>query len=505
VSHNKHKLIAGFLFVSFLVLVFIFSIHALGSINQDIGRHLTLGKIIWQTHHIPTTNLFSYTAPDWPFINHHWLAEVAIYLGERWVGLRGLITAKALIIALAFGLTLLAAWRKARPVSIILFGLLAIAMMLERTDLRPEIFSFLFLAWYLFVLYRQHDQATGWLLWTLIPVQLLWVNTHIYFFIGPLWYLLFLLADWIKKAQITPSTRQDLVRGKTWLVGAGVVLMNFINPFGWRGAIYPLQVFSNYGYSIAENKGPLFLRAWGFPQFTTYVLFFCIALLVLGIILNWRSWREHFFAISSSIVAGIFALLMVRNFPLFALTLIPAGALLWTEIMERWRGEKPQTQSGKLVLLLVVVLSIVSVLTGEFYQRFGLSRQFGLEVPVGAQAGVDFVRTNKLRGPIFNNFDVGSFLIWRLPEEPVFIDGRPEAYPADFIQKTYIPMQEDPALWKKYSEQYNIQYVFWDYHDITPWSQQFIKAMLNNSAWPLVYRDDTILIFVRANPHLVGE
>jgi len=500
---TKSKLISGILVASFLLLVLVFGIHALGSINQDIGRHLTLGKIIWQTHHIPATNLFSYTNPDWSFINHHWLSEVVIYLGERSVGLRGLIVTKALIITVAFGLVLLAVWRRARPVPTILFGLLGIFMMLERTDLRPEIFSFLFLAWYLFVLYRQRDQDTSWLLWTLIPVQLLWANTHVYFFIGPLWYLLFLLAGWMKKMQITPLTRSPLTR--SCLVGAGVVLANFLNPAGWAGAIYPLQVFNNYGYSIAENKGPLFLRAWGFPQFTTYVLFFCIALLVLGIILNWRSWREHFFAISSSVIAGIFALLMVRNFPLFVLTLIPAGALLWTKIFDHRGNDKPKTQSAKLFLLVIIALLVVSVLTGEFYQRAGLSQRFSLEVPTGAQAGVDFVRANKLRGPIFNNFDVGSFLIWRLPEEPVFIDGRPEAYPADFIQKVYIPMQEDPVLWKKYSDQYNIRYVFWDYHDITPWSQQFIKAMLNNSAWPLVYRDDTILIFVRANPYLVDE
>ena len=120
---SKTKLLSGLLLGATLLLVFIFSIHALGSINQDIGRHLTLGKLIWQTHHIPITNLFSYTNPDWSFINHHWLSEVLIYLGERSVGLRGLIVTKALIISLAFGLVLLAAWRKARPVSIILFGL----------------------------------------------------------------------------------------------------------------------------------------------------------------------------------------------------------------------------------------------------------------------------------------------------------------------------------------------------------------------------------------------
>jgi hypothetical protein len=57
-----------------------------------------------------------------------------------------------------------------------------------------------------------------------------------------------------------------------------------------------------------------------------------------------------------------------------------------------------------------------------------------------------------LKGPIFNNFDIGSYLIFRLYNKSlpagrqVFVDGRPEAYPASFFQITYILMQQDPKL-----------------------------------------------------------
>ena len=43
-------------------------------------QNLKLGKIIWETKTIPNTNLFSYTNPNFPFINHHWLSENIFYL-----------------------------------------------------------------------------------------------------------------------------------------------------------------------------------------------------------------------------------------------------------------------------------------------------------------------------------------------------------------------------------------------------------------------------------------
>ena len=51
-----------------IVLLFLFvglvCVHSLNSINQDIGRHLKLGQIIWETKSVPKTNLFSFTEPN---------------------------------------------------------------------------------------------------------------------------------------------------------------------------------------------------------------------------------------------------------------------------------------------------------------------------------------------------------------------------------------------------------------------------------------------------------
>src|SRR3989344_5128438 len=106
-SHSFQRVCIALL----IIAMFLFSIHTLTDINQDIGMHLSLGKIIWQTHEIPTTNLFSYTNPDYPSVNHRWIFEVLLYLGFTAIGLKALIVFKAVIIATAFGFAFFACYR----------------------------------------------------------------------------------------------------------------------------------------------------------------------------------------------------------------------------------------------------------------------------------------------------------------------------------------------------------------------------------------------------------
>lgn len=467
----------------FLILIGImglFSLHTLTSIYQDIGRHLVLGRIIWETWYIPATNLFSYTVPDFPFINHHWLGEMMLYGGYRLGGLSGLIVLKAVTVMGAFGLALAAAWRSRTAIPAMLVGLISVFIMVERTDVRPEIFSFLFLAWYLFVLYRKSDTR---FLWTLPVVQLLWVNTHIYFFMGPFLWVAYLIGQWH-----APSRRQ-------WIVTGLIALATLGNPHGIFGAWYPLTLWGNYGYSIVENQSPFFLHGFGYPQMTSIALYLGIFMGVGSFAVNYRNIRRNIFGLIIFSVTAILALTMIRNFPLFALVLMPA--VLTNIDQAGWHVRKPEMLWGGMVVMVLLGISIV---TNQIYRQANLGRRFGLPVPQGFQEPVDFFRAAGLKGPLFNNFDVGSFLIWKLPEEPVFIDGRPEAYPATFIQDVYIKAQQDPAVWRELVERYHLNTIFWNYQDITPWSQAFVARIIKDPQWVPIYNGQGIVILVKNIP-----
>ena len=102
VKQSLYFLKKNCLFVLIFVLLGSFLIHNFDSIGQDIGRHLKVGEIIWQTKEVPKTNLFSFTEPDFPFINHHWLSEVMFFGIFSAVGFTGLILVKAVLALASF-------------------------------------------------------------------------------------------------------------------------------------------------------------------------------------------------------------------------------------------------------------------------------------------------------------------------------------------------------------------------------------------------------------------
>jgi hypothetical protein len=67
-----------------------FLTHPTNLTDSDLGRHLKNGEIFIRNGLIAHSNLYSYTQPDYPFINHHWGSGVVFYLVESIAGFQGL-------------------------------------------------------------------------------------------------------------------------------------------------------------------------------------------------------------------------------------------------------------------------------------------------------------------------------------------------------------------------------------------------------------------------------
>lgn len=115
-------------FLIFLLL-FIGFFHPVYSITQDLGRHLKTGEIILNTYSVPKTNLFSYTYPNFPFINHHWLSEVFYFFSFQRVGFNGLLILNTVLALLAFGLIFNIANKKNNPLVLLFCSLLYIPIL----------------------------------------------------------------------------------------------------------------------------------------------------------------------------------------------------------------------------------------------------------------------------------------------------------------------------------------------------------------------------------------
>lgn len=145
---------------------------------------------------------------------------------------------------------------------------------------------------------------------------------------------------------------------------------------------------------------------------------------------------------------------------------------------------------------LVALLALVVCLSWFFWQYQKPGWRFGFGQNASYQKGVDFFLAEKVPGPIFNNFDIGGYLDYRLyPERRVFVDNRPEAFPVSFFAETYKPMQLDEEKWHYQEKKWGFQTVIWSHSDITDWGKSFLDIISRQKDWDVVYLDQRMVIY----------
>ena len=264
---------------------------------------------------------------------------------------------------------------------------------------------------------------------------------HIYFPIGILITLLFVIDNLVthRKNLLNPQTKTLIA--VLFLMG----LTTLLNPHGISGATYPLRVFQNYGYTIEENQNPFFLLSLGFTKPSLLYVELAVGIVLIAFLARFKKTRLIDWLLFITFTAIAFN--AVRNFPLFVFaTFIPAVRSLSELLLTSLKNFSPQKR------LIIIRLAYFLVLIFIVWQGRSVIALHGLGIGFAesAKSALTFFEKEKLHGPIFNNFDIGSYIEYRLyPREKVFIDGRPEAYPASFIQDTYIKMQTDPLYLPK--------------------------------------------------------
>jgi hypothetical protein len=499
------------IFILLLVFLATFLIHKINFSTDDLGRHIKTGEIIWQTKSVPKVNLFSYAEPDHLFINHHWLSELIFYGLYSLGGFSALIVLKVIILLLSFGIVYYLATQRGGFWWATVFAFLSILVFIERTDVRPEIFSYLMVALYLLIFYLFSSGKSKRVIWWLIPLELIWVNLHIYFFLGPFLVLVFFIQQlityqkrgWWSNLKNLLRERQKSGLFACFLLTLFCFLVLLINPNFIKGATYPLFVLKNYGYDIVENKSPFYLdNLMDNPVFLHFKIL--IGLIIFSFILNHR--RMNFFdfvTASFAVFLGCFAL---RNFPLTSLLALPVLAVNFNQGSANffdWLAAKLDSNliylEMILCLVLIVFLLLLSYANFKSESKFTfIKNEWGIGLTEGSEAAAEFYLEHKIQGPVFNNFDIGSYLDFYLyPTQQTFVDNRPEAFSPQFWQYVYIAAQDDEAWWRIFDAHYNFNSIFMAETDATGWSRSFINRIIQDEDWVTVYLDKYAIILVK--------
>ncbi|MGB9706874.1 MAG: hypothetical protein ACPLXP_02255 [Microgenomates group bacterium] len=454
----------------------IFLAHKINLVTADLGRHLRNGELLFQNPAVLFRNFYSYTQPDFPVINHHWGSGLIFWNIFRFGGFPALSLFN-LFLSLATFFIFFKLAKKASGVGLAtLVSLPLIPLLAERTEIRPEIFSYFFSGVFFFFLSSQKY------LWLLPLLQVLWVNLHIYFFLGPLLVGIFLVSK--KSRQLA----------YVFLLTTAACL---VNPFGLKGALSPLTIFENYGYRLVENQPVWFIeKLIRNPNFAIFKINFGI-LLASFVLAFWRKKPVSLVNLFLALFFSALAWRAIRNFTIFALFTLPIISDNLQNVLPK-RSEINQALILISTVLLVFAFPLVAFGLLPSFFPYWHEPGFGLEKENSAAA--EFFKKEKIKGPIFNNYDIGGYLIFHLfPEEKVFVDNRPEAYPKEFFEKVYIPMQESEEEWKKQEEKYQFNAIFFSRLDATPWGQKFLISRVKDPSWAPVFVDRYTIIFLKRN------
>lgn len=470
----------------FLFFLLIFSILYTknSDYNEDLGRHLALGKIIVQTHSIPKTNLFSYTNPNFPFVNHHWLSEVVFYSVHSVAGDSGLVFLKILVVGFALMLVGFMALRRSSAPAVILITSMVSFLLWSRTSVRPEIFGYALFAVVLWIVFFKRTSIRALLLF--IPINILWINMHITFvftLVMECMLLFFLLYT-------HRVLHKQNIRALAIMSGAIACLM--VNPLGLLGILYPFRIFGNYGYTIAENQGIRFMI-----QYSNWIYYkYLFILLILGFIVSiFFLFQKKFLESAVLFLFSSLACWQIRHAPFFALSavfLMPQFVQSVIKIIRKFSSVSSVFFSITTCAVgsWVVFLFLSNVYSNIFLQ--GTERGFGQSEQYSK--GISFVNQHNVPKQIFNNFDIGGYIVYRsYPHYKVFVDNRPEAYPAQFFD-VYKRIQTDTKIRKEKFTHYNIHTVIFSHTDQTEWARVFIHDLFQDSEWKLVYLDPYMFI-----------
>jgi len=448
--------------------------------DPDMWWHLKMGQIIWTTHTIPVTDLFSYTTNHHAWIPHEWLSQAIIYGAYKWGGFSGLMLwlclfTSAVLIA-GYGLCSIYSGNAKvaflGAIAIWFFGSIGFSI-------RPQLIGYLFLIVELVLIHLGRTRNPRWFL-SLPLLFALWINCHGSFILGIVVAGIFLFSSLF-------SFEMGSLVSKRWAPGRRGMLMLamalslaalFLNPVGVRQILYPFDTMLNQQIQMAN------VQEWTPLKMSSASGVALMGVLLCGFLLAAVRRSELFF--EELLLLAIGAWLAVSHMRMLIVFGILAAPVLTRQLSAFWQGYRAE-EDRIWPNAVMIGLSLLAAWMA-FPDARNLAAQVEAQNPVKA---VEFIRASHLSGPMLNDYRFGGYLIWALPEHPVFIDGRGDVYEWSGLLGEFgnwATLQSDPnALLQKYK----IGFCLLTSHS------PMVQVLPLLPGWKLVYSDGNSVIFAR--------
>lgn len=459
---------------------------------------LKIGELIVNTHSVPTTNMFAWTlSPDYPFTYGAWLAEALMYLLFRWGGLALIIFTRTFLTVTAFGAMAYEAFRRSGSWRIAaLVVMLAGAMSANNTLVRPQMFAWLpFLLYFILLsMFADGHIQRGWLL--LCPLAMaFWVNVHGSFVLAGVLTGIFFVGEALRillHYEDPPSWGDVAWIG---LIGVLTLVAAVANP----------QFIGIFGYvanMMTDQPSQSLIGEWQSPAPENYsmILFFASILLTMFAFAFSRTRPSP----TDLLLIAAFTWLAwtgVRYVAWYALVVMPVLAGVLGELVrdKPWMAVPPPNRLN-LILAWFVCLPVL-FFQPWLVERLPLPTGYTDYAVAGSQAGpllhystpvgaAEYLRQHP-GGKLFNENGYGSYLIWAVPEQKVFIDPRVELYPYQ-QWKDYIKITSG-ARYNELLSQYGADRILISRID----QKEFSRLLKTDPLWKLEYQDNYSELWAR--------
>lgn len=468
-SHQIAQLVRAVTFLSIFLLL------TRTPIDADIWWHLRAGQVMWESRSLLLEDVFSYTLPGAPWVNAFWISEILFFLLHEIGGYFAL----TVFVAASGAATFFIVSRRitANPFIGAFALILAAITAAPIWGPRPQLFSFLLVAALDFWLADPKRPR-----WALIPLFALWANLHG----GWIWGFLLLTAHAAGlgiNTLLNPGEHPARWRELRSLLGwaALAALAVGLNPNGLGIWQLPFQQV-NVSMAIQEWRSPDFHRV----DFHPFLWMLFLLLLTAPFAPRPLDWGQAFKALGFAYLTFV----AQRNIALFAITAAPLLAH-WSQsalqpLMERAAqpGRNLPARLRRLINAVLIGLLMLAALANAW--QVSQPEQVDKNYPIGA---VNWLRENQPAGHLFNSYNWGGYLVWRLPEYPVFIDGRADLYGSDLLEQWHTVVNNRPGAIAILDE-WQVQTVFLE----PEWP---IVSALLAQGWQPAYQDNMSIILRR--------
>jgi hypothetical protein len=447
-------------------------------VDTDLGWHLRNGEYLLQNGRWPDFDSYSFTASGARWVDHSWLPEIIYYWFHRWLGLSGIFVVFSLTIAaLLLGVFLLCLARAKDPLGAAIVTILGGLLAMIGFTPRPQNFGWLCFTAVFAILLRYCEKRRA-PLWLIPMLFALWINCHASWPFG-IALLIIIFGSGFVRHDIGRIAASPWRLGEARKLGVTLIVSLaalFLNPFGWRLVLYPADMAFRQHLNVALGE------EWGSVNFNDFrgvcVLVLLGALFVLALLQN-RRWQI------ADVLLTAFALFCgMKHIRFLMLTGIVLPPILARQL-GRLSTYDPERE--RRVLNGAIIAVVLSLLIVKFPSNRELDAQLGAYFPADA---LSYLNAHPQAGNLFNQYEWGGYLEWKLPQAKTFIDSRTDIFEYRGVLGDYaaISTLRQP---QELLDRYQIGYVLYS-------ADSPLSLFLSRSPqWECVFRDRQAVIYRR--------